>query len=78
MRHSALVELVRDTRRGLGILQRKVQKAADLVRDVKQVSIDQTTDRWRESVRRRIFDSSITAKLGTGSSGMACTSSTPS
>ena len=50
MRRSALEELVRDTRRGQDILQRNVQKAADLVRDFKQVAIDQTTD------LRRSFD----------------------
>ena len=48
MRRSLLVELVRDTRRGQDILHRNVQKAADLVRDFKQVSIDQTTDQRRD------------------------------
>jgi len=48
MRRSTLEELVRDTRRGQDILQRNVQKAADLVRDFKQVSIDQTTDLRRD------------------------------
>ncbi|CAN5333180.1 hypothetical protein BH11PSE10_BH11PSE10_21790 [soil metagenome] len=48
MRRSVLEELVRDTRRGQDILQRNVQKAADLVRDFKQVAIDQTTDLRRE------------------------------
>jgi len=48
MRRSQLEELVRDTRRGQDILQRNVQKAADLVRDFKQVAIDQTTDLRRE------------------------------
>jgi len=48
MRRSTLEELVRDTRRGQDILQRNVQKAADLVRDFKQVAIDQTTDLRRE------------------------------
>ena len=48
MRRSLLEELVRDTRRGQDILQRNVQKAADLVRDFKQVAIDQTTDLRRE------------------------------
>jgi two-component system, NtrC family, sensor kinase len=48
MRRSMLEELVRDTRRGQDILQRNVQKAADLVRDFKQVAIDQTTDLRRE------------------------------
>jgi len=50
MRRSQLEELVKDTRRGQDILQRNVQKAADLVRDFKQVAIDQTTD------SRRRFD----------------------
>jgi signal transduction histidine kinase len=50
MRRSALETLVRDTRRSQDILQRNVQKAADLVRDFKQVAIDQTTD------LRRSFD----------------------
>lgn len=50
MRRSLLEELARDTRRGQDILQRNVQKAADLVRDFKQVAIDQTTD------SRRSFD----------------------
>ncbi len=44
MRRSLLEDLVRDTRRGQDILQRNVQKAADLVRDFKRVAIDQTTD----------------------------------
>jgi signal transduction histidine kinase len=48
MRRSQLEELVRDTRRGQDILQRNVQKAADLVRDFKQVAIDQTTDLRRD------------------------------
>ncbi|WP_204313885.1 hypothetical protein, partial [Raoultella planticola] len=47
-RRSVLEELARDTRRGQDILQRNVQKAADLVRDFKQVAIDQTADRRRE------------------------------
>ncbi|MET0518499.1 MAG: HAMP domain-containing protein, partial [Burkholderiaceae bacterium] len=48
MRRSQLEELVRDTRRGQDILQRNVQKAADLVRDFKQVAIDQTSDTRRD------------------------------
>ncbi len=48
MRRSLLEELARDTRRGQDILQRNVQKAADLVRDFKQVAIDQTTDSRRD------------------------------
>jgi len=48
MRRSLLEDLVKDTRRGQDILQRNVQKAADLVRDFKQVAIDQTTDSRRE------------------------------
>jgi signal transduction histidine kinase len=48
MRRSLLEELVRDTRRGQDILQRNVQKAADLVRDFKQVAIDHTTDLRRD------------------------------
>jgi len=48
MRRSTLEELVRDTLRGQDILQRNVQKAADLVRDFKQVAIDQTTDLRRD------------------------------
>lgn len=48
LRRSVLEELARDTRRGQDILQRNVQKAADLVRDFKQVAIDQTADRRRE------------------------------
>ncbi len=48
MRRSTLEELARDTRRGQDILQRNVQKAADLVRDFKQVAIDQTTDLRRD------------------------------
>lgn len=50
LRRSTLEELARDTRRGQDILQRNVQKAADLVRDFKQVAIDQTAD------LRRSFD----------------------
>lgn len=48
MRRSTLEDLVRDTRRGQDILQRNVQKAADLVRDFKQVAIDQTNDMRRD------------------------------
>ncbi len=48
MRRSTLEELARDTRRGQDILQRNVQKAADLVRDFKQVAIDQTADLRRD------------------------------
>ncbi|MBV8501667.1 MAG: HAMP domain-containing protein [Paucibacter sp.] len=48
LRRSTLEELVRDTRRGQDILQRNVQKAADLVRDFKQLAIDQTTDLRRD------------------------------
>jgi signal transduction histidine kinase len=48
MRRSTLEDLVRDTRRGQDILQRNVQKAADLVRDFKQVAIDQTADLRRD------------------------------
>lgn len=48
MRRSQLEELVKDTRRGQDILHRNVQKAADLVRDFKQVAIDQTSDTRRD------------------------------
>ncbi|MGQ3050674.1 MAG: sensor histidine kinase [Roseateles sp.] len=48
MRRSTLEELARDTRRAQDILQRNVQKAADLVRDFKQVAIDQTADLRRD------------------------------
>lgn len=48
MRRSVLEELVKDTRRGQDILQRNVRKAADLVRDFKQVAIDQTSDTRRD------------------------------
>jgi len=48
MRRSLLEDLAKDTRRGQDILQRNVQKAADLVRDFKQVAIDQTTDSRRD------------------------------
>ena len=48
MRRSVLEELVRDARRGQDILQRNVQKAADLVREFKQVAIDQTSDLRRD------------------------------
>ena len=48
MRRSTLEELARDTRRGQDILQRNVQKAADLVRDFKQVAIDQAADLRRD------------------------------
>ncbi|KQW42338.1 MULTISPECIES: sensor histidine kinase [unclassified Roseateles] len=48
MRRSTLEDLARDTRRAQDILQRNVQKAADLVRDFKQVAIDQTADLRRD------------------------------
>ncbi|MBH9552826.1 sensor histidine kinase [Inhella gelatinilytica] len=48
MRRSQLESLVADTRRGQDILQRNVRKAAELVRDFKQVAIDQTQDARRE------------------------------
>lgn len=48
LRRSTLEELARDSRRGQDILQRNVQKAADLVRDFKQVAIDQTADLRRD------------------------------
>ena len=48
LRRSTLEELARDTRRGQDILQRNVQKAADLVRDFKQVAIDQAADLRRD------------------------------
>ena len=50
LRRSHLDAVVADTRRGQDILHRNVQKAADLVRDFKQVAIDQTSD------ARRRFD----------------------
>ncbi len=48
MRKSLLEDLAKDTRRGQDILQRNVKKAADLVRDFKQVAIDQTNDTRRD------------------------------
>ena len=56
MRRSLLENLVRDTRRGQDILQRNVQKAADLVRDFKQVAIDQTTDLRRDFELARVVE----------------------
>ena len=58
MRRSQLEELVKDTRRGQDILQRNVQKAADLVRDFKQVAIDQTS-----SKRRRFILSEVVSEI---------------
>ncbi|QPF73494.1 HAMP domain-containing protein [Roseateles sp. DAIF2] len=56
MRRSHLEELAKDTRRGQDILQRNVQKAADLVRDFKQVAIDQTTDLRRDFELARVIE----------------------
>jgi two-component system, NtrC family, sensor kinase len=56
MRRSTLEELARDTRRGQDILQRNVQKAADLVRDFKQVAIDQTNDMRRDFDLRKVVE----------------------
>jgi two-component system, NtrC family, sensor kinase len=56
MRRSTLEELARDTRRGQDILQRNVQKAADLVRDFKQVAIDQTNDLRRDFDLRKVVE----------------------
>lgn len=56
MRRSVLEELVRDTRRGQDILQRNVAKAADLVRDFKQVAIDQTNDARRDFDLARVIE----------------------
>jgi len=56
MRRSLLEDLVRDTRRGQDILQRNVQKAADLVRDFKRVAIDQTTDSRRDFEVHRVIE----------------------
>ena len=50
LRRSQLEGLVTDTKRGQDILHRNVQKAAELVRDFKQVAVDQTSD------ARRVFD----------------------
>ncbi|WP_374662185.1 sensor histidine kinase [Inhella sp.] len=50
LRRSQLDALVTDTRRGQDILHRNVQRAAELVRDFKQVAVDQTSD------ARRVFD----------------------
>lgn len=47
LRRSHVEGLVTDTRRGQDILHRNVQKAAELVRDFKQVAIDQTSDARR-------------------------------
>jgi signal transduction histidine kinase len=48
LRRSVLDALLVDTRRGLDILQRNVGRAAELVRDFKQVAVDQTSDARRE------------------------------
>lgn len=48
VRRSALDALVNDTRRGLDILHRNVGRATELVRDFKQVAVDQTSDARRE------------------------------
>ena len=56
MRRSTLEELARDTRRAQDILQRNVQKAADLVRDFKQVAIDQTADLRRDFDLRKVVE----------------------
>ena len=56
MRRSTLEELARDTRRGQDILQRNVQKAADLVRDFKQVAIDQAADLRRDFELAKVIE----------------------
>lgn len=48
LRRSVLDALLVDTRRGLDILQRNVGRAAELVRDFKQVAVDQTSDARRD------------------------------
>ncbi|MDI4631948.1 HAMP domain-containing histidine kinase [Pelomonas sp. V22] len=59
IRRSLLEELVKDTRRGQDILQRNVQKAADLVRDFKQVAINQTNDARGEFDLTRVVESQL-------------------
>ncbi|MFG6456104.1 sensor histidine kinase [Roseateles sp. BYS96W] len=56
LRRSTLEELARDTRRAQDILQRNVQKAADLVRDFKQVAIDQTADLRRDFELHQVIE----------------------
>jgi two-component system sensor histidine kinase HupT/HoxJ len=60
MRRSVLVDLVKDTRRGQDILQRNVAKAVDLVRDFKQVAIDQTSDTRRDFELARVIEDVLT------------------
>ncbi|MDM4765635.1 ATP-binding protein [Pelomonas sp. SE-A7] len=59
IRRSVLEELVKDTQRGQDILQRNVQKAADLVRDFKQVAINQTNDARGEFDLTRVVESQL-------------------
>lgn len=60
MRRSVLVELVKDTRRGQDILHRNVARAAELVRDFKQVAIDQTSDTRRDFDLARVIEDVLT------------------
>lgn len=50
LRRSDLISVIEATREGQALLQRNIQRAADLIRDFKQLAIDQTTD------MRRRFD----------------------
>lgn len=50
LRRSELMALIDNTREGQALLSRNIQRAADLIRDFKQLAIDQTTD------MRRVFD----------------------
>ena len=50
LRKSELLELLDCTQQGHSLLQRNVQKAAELVRDFKQVAVDQSSE------MRRLFD----------------------
>ena len=50
LRKNELLDLIRTSQRGHDLLRRNVEKAADLIRDFKQVAIDQTSD------IRRAFD----------------------
>lgn len=59
LRKSELIELLNNTQKGHDLLRRNVEKAAELIRDFKQVAIDQSSEMRRHFDAKQVIEETL-------------------
>ena len=59
LRKSELTELLNNTQKGHDLLRRNVEKAAELIRDFKQVAIDQSSEMRRQFDAKQVIEETL-------------------